>query len=356
MRVLRGLIVLVMASVFLVSCHEPEPEPKPTPTPVDGGSYRGMYILNQGMMSSNNSSISYFDFATGKVTLDMFKDVNRRGLGDTGNDLLVYGSKMYAVVNVSNLVEVINVADCKSIKSISVPGRQPRRAVSHEGKVYVSCFDGSVLKIDTATLEIEATAQAGANPEGICVANNKLYVANSGGLNFPNYGHSVSVFDLASFTKLTDIEVGLNPCGLQSDYQGDVYVNLIGNYKDIKPCMQRIDSKIDTVVNTFNVPVTNFFIHDQHAYLYSFDYSTLKSTFHVLNVGTEQIINNNFIADGTFIETPYGIAVNPENGDVFIGDAFMSLYDGNVYCFNNAGRCQYTFEVGRNPGVMVFVK
>ncbi len=66
----------------------------------------------------------------------------------------------------------------------------------------MSCFDGSIVKIDTASLQIEATATAGRNPEGVCVVNNKLYVSNSGGLDFPNYDNTVSVFDLNSFAEI----------------------------------------------------------------------------------------------------------------------------------------------------------
>lgn len=344
--------------ILLSSCKDPneDPTPTPKPEPTPGNTYRGIYILNQGDWNANNASISYYDYETGKVEMDIFKKTNKRGLGDTGNDLILYGSKLYCVVNTSELLEVMDVADCKSIKSIPMTGKSPRCVTSYQGKIYVSCQDGDILKIDTVSLEIEATAKAGSNPEGLCVANNKLYVANSGGLNYPNYGCTVSVFDLSTFTETKTIEVTCNPYYVKSDFQGDVYVVSMGNYSDVSAKLQRIDSKTDKLVQTFDEEITNFVIQDRYAYLYSYDYSTLKTTFKVLDVTTEKIVNQKFIIDGTLIETPYGIGVNPDNGDVFISDAFRNAWDGSVYIFSPVGCCLGTFDVGKNPSAFVFVK
>ena len=76
----------------------------------------GLYILNEGTFQHNNSTITYYNFETGAITEDIFLEANHRGLGDTGNDLQRYGSKLYAVVNNSNRLEVMNFEDAKSIK------------------------------------------------------------------------------------------------------------------------------------------------------------------------------------------------------------------------------------------------
>jgi hypothetical protein len=67
-----------------------------------------------------------------------------------------------------------------------------------------------------------AIRRASASPPKI----GKIYVANSGGLDFQdaNYDHTVSVIDLNSFEEIEQIEVGLNPYQVFADSQGDVYV------------------------------------------------------------------------------------------------------------------------------------
>ena len=60
-----------------------------------------------------------------------FRALNHRGLGDTANDMDIYGSKLYVVVNVSSTVEVIDLQSGLSVKQIPMltdngSSRQPR--------------------------------------------------------------------------------------------------------------------------------------------------------------------------------------------------------------------------------------
>lgn len=134
---------------------------------------------------------------------------------------------MYIAVYGSSIIEVTDLSG-KSIKQIKSSGDAllPRFFTANEGKVYVSLYDGYVARLDTASLEIEQKVKVGRNPEQLVVANNKLYVANSGGLDYNTpvgYDKTVSVIDLASFQETKKIEVVTNPVNLVTDSQGDVY-------------------------------------------------------------------------------------------------------------------------------------
>ncbi|MDL2309057.1 hypothetical protein LJC68_05075 [Bacteroidales bacterium OttesenSCG-928-B11] len=347
----KTTVLLLFIAVIFTACKEPVPPPE---KPVENAAAKGVYVLNEGLYDMNNSTITYYDFATGEITKDVFTKVNGRGLGDTGNDLQAYGSKMYAVVNISEQIEVMNISDCKSIKRIPLIGKQPRKIAFAAGKAYVCCFDGSVVRIDTATLEIDATAMAGRNPEGIAVANNKLYVANSGGLDNPNYDKTISVFDLATFTLIKNIEVEINPYIVRADGEGDLYVISRGNYSSVPYHFQRIDSEIDEMVHDYDLPVLNLAVEGEKAYLYSYDFSTNESWIKVMDVLTEEIINENFIAGDTEIKTPYAIGVNSINGDVYISDSYRFTVSGEVYCFDKNGKKKFDFEAGLNPTAFVF--
>src|SRR5690554_7499977 len=50
--------------------------------------------------------------------------------------------------------------------------------------VFVSSYDGYVSAIDTSSLTVTNRIKVGRNPEGICISNNSLFVANSGGLDY----------------------------------------------------------------------------------------------------------------------------------------------------------------------------
>ncbi len=338
--------------LLAVSCHRPGPEPEPEPQP--DAYANGMYILNEGLFQMNNSTLSYYDFTTGKLTENIFLDVNHRGLGDVGNDLKRYGSKLYIVVNNSNIVEVVDVKTVQSLKTINLSGKQPRQVAFLDDKAYISCFDGDVVRIDTASLEVEATVHTGPNPDGICACNGKLYVCNSGGLSNPNYGNTVSVVDPATFTVVKDITVAVNPTRVKGYSDRYVYVVSNGNYGDVPYTFQKIDCQTDEIVKNYNLEVLNFDIHQNLAYVYSYNYSTMTSWIKVLDLETDEIVKEQFISDGTQLKTPYGIKVNPLNGDVYITDAGTFTTNGDVYCFDKDGKKKFSFEAGLNPSAMAF--
>ena len=106
--------------------------------------------------------------------MNYFRSLNRRGLGDTANDMAIYGEKLYIVVNVSSQIEVIDLQSGLSLKQIPMltengSSRQPRFITFHKDKAYVCSYDGTVARIDTTSLTIEGYAKVGRNPDGICV-------------------------------------------------------------------------------------------------------------------------------------------------------------------------------------------
>lgn len=318
------------------------------------------YVLSEGLFNLNNSSLMRHTFADNRTENNYFRNVNKRGLGDTANDMGIYGSKLYIVVNVSSQIEVVDLATGKSLKQIPVltengSSRQPRYIAFHKNKAYVCSFDGTVARIDTASLAIEAYAAAGRNPDGICAQNDKLYVSNSGGLDNPDYDNTVSVIDIASFSETRKINVGTNPGKILADDYGNVYVAVRGtivngNYKLVK-----IDTQTDQVGATIDEAVINFAVGKDYLYMYNYNYSTKSSWVKVYSIPEERTEREQFITDGTVVDTPYGIDVNPYSGNVYITDAYDYQVKGDVLCFNPQGKLIFKLaDVGLNPNKTVF--
>lgn len=320
-----------------------------------------IFVLCEGLFNMNNSTLAMYNFATKTTVSDYFLSANKRGLGDTANDMELYGSKLYVVVNVSSQVEILDVQTGISVKQIPMfdekgIARQPRYICFYKGKAYVSSFDGTVSRIDTASLTIDKVIRVGKNPEGICVANRKLYVSNSGGLNYPNYDNTVSVIDIETFMEIKKIEVGTNPYKIQADSQGDVYLTSRGDYAENGYLFQRINSKTDLLEHTFkDINALNFTIHNDTAYIYNYDFGNAASWVKLFDCKQEKIVSENFITDGTQITTPYGININPLNSDVYITDAQQFTVWGNVLCFDKTGKLKFKIqEIGLNPNKIVF--
>lgn len=184
-----------------------------------------LYALCEGLFNQNNSSLMRFSFNNQRMVRNYFKTINHRGLGDTANDLAIYGSKIYIVANVSSTIEIVDFQTGNSLKQIQMltengNPREPRYIAFHKEKAYVCSYDGTVARIDTASLTIDAMTTVGRNPDGICVQDDKLYVSNSGGLDHASglgVDNTVSVVDIATFKETDKIIVGPNPGKIIAD-------------------------------------------------------------------------------------------------------------------------------------------
>ena len=360
-------IWIYIACALLSACDDLEDQP--SQPIINGGNLNEtgtseLYILSEGLFNLNNSSLARYSFKNGQLDKNYFLGINKRGLGDTANDMAIYGSKLYIVVNVSSTVEVIDFYTGNVIRQIPMltengSSRQPRHIAFHQNKAYVCSYDGTVARIDTTSLQIEAFAQAGRNPEDLCIQNEKLYVSNSGGLDFAaglGVDRTVSVIDLVSFTEIKKIIVGANPGCILPGNDGKVYVATHG--EDISQGdfhLVEIDSQTDEVTQTFDEKVMNFAIRGNIAYLYNYNYQTEDASIKVFNLKTGETIRENFITDGTQINTPYGIDINPYSGNVYITEAYNYTVTGDVLCFNQNGQLQFRLNrIGLNPNTVVF--
>ena len=346
-------LCMTVALPFLTSCSK---EDDPAIDPVVPSEY--LYVLNSGNMGSNDASLTLYDVKEGVATTDIFEAQNGRRLGDTGQDLVVYGSKMYIAVSGESTVEVTDL-EAKVIRSIRTEG-QPRYFAVDGGKVYVTYYNGYVARIDTVSLTVEAKVQVGRNPEQLTVANRKLYVANSGGLDlYTETGpdKTVSVIDIATFTETKKIEVVINPCYIAADNGGHVYVASAGNYGDIPNTLQKIDATTDAVSVMTDINGTSLAMLDNTLYTLFLQYDDAWqpfADFFSYDTANGRLLSDQFVGR-TNIAKAFSISSDSAAGQVYIGASDYQT-DGDVYIFDSSNNLVGTFETGLNPMKAVYVK
>lgn len=368
------LFLLVLAA-NLLSCRK---EPKVTPEEVipvsdaDLSRKSSFYLLNEGNMDMNKASLDFFDHKKGIYRSNIFEYNNpevTKGLGDVGNDLQVYGSKLYVVVNNSNKVEVLNARTGKRITQIDIPNC--RYITFHKGKAYVSSYqsrvgdansaNGYVARIDTSTLQIEQTVTVGRQPEEMAVVGETLYVANSGGYNPLQYENTLSVIDINSFREIRKIEVAINLHRVKADQYGDLYVTSRGDSYDVPSKLYVIDTSTGTIKKVFDIAATNLCIDGDLAYIVGvqFSYPLQKNTisYALIDVKNESVVNTSFITDGTEknIVRPYGIAIDPGTKDIYLSDAKDFVTPGTLYCFDKSGIKKWSVFTGDIPAHFAFI-
>ena len=344
------------------------------------GNILGMYVLNEGNMGSNKASIDFLDLDENKPTVHYLRNIYSernpnvvKELGDVGNDIKIYGSKLWIVVNVSNKVEVATADSCKRITQINIPNC--RYLAFKDGFAYVSSyvgpvkFDkdaplGMVYKVDTMDFKKKDSVVVGYQPEQLCIVDNKLYVANSGGYRAPNYDHTLSEIDLTTFKEIRKIKVGLNPHHCQVDHYGQIWVTSRGNYNDVPSRIYRLykgRSQLYEVIDSIDTPVSGLSIVGDSLYYYGTAWNNATATnnisYGLINVRTHKIIDTNLFSAPQLkaITMPYGIIVNPVERDFYLMDAKNYVSSGSLLHFKPDGTFDWSVQTGDIPGHATFV-
>lgn len=347
---MNSIKYLFIALLIFSSCKKKESEE----TPITDSFQNGILVLNEGLFQHNNSSLTWIDLSNEKVSHDVFLDLNNRPLGDTGNDLLSYGGKIYISVTGSSTVEVLDKRTLKSIKQIPFnynnTAQEPRNLSFYAENVFVSSFDGYVSAIDTTTLKIQKRIEVGRNPEGICVSNQSLFVANSGGLDFQNPDTTVFEIDLNTLEVIDTFVVGENPGSIIGDQFNNIYVVKRGDYINNPSELIRINT-IDNSVTNLGIAASTLSMRGDLMYISYFNHSTSTSLVSVYDCATQTLITPNFI-NNQEITTLFG--VEPYMNDQLIClDAMNFTNTGYLRFFNQTGIISNSIKVGLNPNSII---
>ena len=352
--------------------YDPVPEVPATDTAI-----RGFYLVNEGNMGSNKCTLDYFDYFTGLYARNFYAERNPaviKELGDVGNDIGIYGSKLYVVVNCSHKVEVMDAKSGVRIGQIDIPNCRYVRF--HRGKAYVSSYVGPVLinpdapkgavyEIDTLSLHATRKGSVGYQPEEMEVVDDYMYVANSGGYRAPAYDNTVSVIQMIDFKQVRQIPVGINLHRLKKDRYKKLWVSSRGDYMTRPSRLYVLEKNRSNnqmyVTDTIPVAVSNMALKGDSLYYYATEWNNFTSSntisYGIIDIRTKEVVSTNFISDGTDadIVIPYGIAVHPETGDIFVTDARNYVSSGTLYCFSPEGKCKWSVRTGDIPAHIAFL-
>ena len=357
----RSFLFLATAGLLSLSACKKDKLPEIPPVSL---STVGVYVLNEGTYSETTggsaSSISYYDVVSQKVEIDYFKKQNNKDLGNNANDLKQYGSKIYCVITGTtqsakdSYLEVISESTGKSLKRIAFSdengGFMPRNIVFDKNKAYISGYDGKITRLDTASLTIDSRLLVGGALEQLAIAKNKIYVTNSVHPSFPSpISSSVSVVDIATFTKLKEIPTAINPTVISAAASGDLFVLTSGKFPTIPGTIDRLSSTSDTRISSgsdlgisfLSISGTTGFAISYTPFFKSFD----------MNTGT---LGNDLIKDATVIKAPYGVTLDPFEKTFYIADAKTFTGNGSMFCFGADGKAKFSFETGIAPKLAAF--
>lgn len=344
----------------------------------------GMYLLNEGNMGSNKSTLDYLDLSGNEPTVHYLRNIySERNpntvmmLGDVGNDIQIYGSRLWLVINCSNKVEVAQSSNAVRIGKVDIPNCRyvtfsDRYAYvsSYVGAVYSTSTSplGSVYKVDTLSLVKVDSCSVGYQPEEMAIIGDKLYVANSGGyqgMTGQGYESTLSVIDLDRMQETEKIVVAPNLHRVRKDKYDQLWVTSRGNYMESESKIYWLGKGADgkmQVVGHLDQPVSDLCIVGDSLYFYGSQYNevTMKNTitYGIINVRTHKIVSTS-LSDSQEIQKirmPYGIIVNPIHRDFYLMDAKNYVSSGELLHFLPDGTFDWKVKTGDIPAHAVFLK
>ena len=340
-------------------------------------SVRGFYLVNEGNMGSNKCTLDYYDYTTGLYSRNFYAERNPtviKELGDVGNDIGIYGSKLYVVVNCSHKVEVMDARSGVRLGQVDIPNCRYIRF--HRGKAYVSSYvgpvmidpsapKGAVYEVDTASFAVTRKVTVGYQPEEMEIVDDYMYVPNSGGYRAPAYDNTVSVIEMIDFKQVQQIPVGINLHRLKKDRYGKLWVTSRGDYQT-RPSRLYVMQKVRgynrmAVTDTLDIACSNMAFRGDSLFYYATEWNNFTQsntiTYGIVDIRTLERVSENFITDGTDrdITIPYGIAIHPESGDIFVTDAKNYVSSGTLYCFDRQGRRKWSVRTGDIPAHITFL-
>ncbi|WP_028906445.1 YncE family protein [Xylanibacter ruminicola] len=345
------------------------------------GDIVGMYLLNEGNMGSNKSSLDYLDLSdsTAHYYRNIYSQRNPStvmSLGDVGNDCQIYGSRLWLVINCSNKVEVARADSAIRIGKVNIPNCRyvtfnDRYAYvsSYVGTVYASSNSplGSVYKVDTLTLQKVDSCSVGYQPEEMAIIGNQLYVANSGGyqgMTGQGYESTVSVIDMATMQETSKIEVAPNLHHLKADKYNQLWVTARGDYMTEASSIWWLapdESGKMKVGGYIDQPVSDLCIVGDSLYFYGSQWSEVSMsntiTYGIINVKTHQVVSTSLSSapEISKIRMPYGIIVNPIHRDFYLMDAKNYVSSGELLHFLPDGTFDWKVSTGDIPAHAAFL-
>lgn len=216
----------------------------------------------------------------------------------------------------------------------------PRSLVmGSDGNLYVTCYyPRCVARYNPSEKKVSAYCELGDyQPEGIAEINGKLYIA-SGYISDENYNTSydnkIYVVDMSSLKVLETIVVGLNPAKVKKLDNNHIVYNTLGNYDNDPGGLWVMDVN-SKQISQMDVNLYNFDVYNGDIYGYTSIYGATPLAFYKVDGTSHQssTIGINWSAS----DNPYGIAVNPYNGNIIVTSDGNYTAMGDCHIYNSDG-------------------
>lgn len=358
---LKRIFGCLIIAMLLNSCVG-EPEIKNDPIDNDGDRY--VYILCEGLWGMDNSSLTKYNFKTGRAVNCFYSQSNDgQILGDIANHIIARNDTGYIAVSTAKTIEIMNLLTGKSISKIKLDGTKhlPREIcyINDTLAFFSDLYDYSVYQFNPRTFRLNTEKiTVGPAPEGLAAYGNYLFVANSGYGDYlahlPKAG-TISVIDINSrheiavlggLPNVVELDVCKATGKLYASYHHlPKYSDSIGGIVeyDASTLVKLREWRLKSVAVTINKKGDSLFVLNDDG----LSIIKLKDQY----PQPVKIITNSNSQDKW-----YSLELCPWDGTIWLGNAKNYQISGEilVYDLSNPAVVQKRIAVGVNPNTILF--
>lgn len=338
-----GILASLLGVISLGCDKADSPQPQPGPGNMDTGTYQ-ILIGNEGGFTYGNASLQVYDPANEQLQNDVFQTANGRPLGDVLQDVRLIDGRMYAVLNNSNRVEVIDTSDFKVIGSITGLA-SPRYILSiSERKCYVTDFLAEAIHIiDPVQFQKTGVISLPGWTEELIMVDQTVWVTN-------RESEFIYLIDPATDEVVDSVAVAYGSGAIGQDGAGFIWTYCVGDVAEQRAGgLYRINPETRTVVQSFDLPADGglfprlAFDADRDTLFF------LQDGVRVLDTEATSLPSGAYLAaDGHMW---YSLGYDPYYHELWVGDARDYQRSGDVYRYDRQGQLVGQLKGGIIPAI-----
>ena len=348
--------MLLVAAVLVSSCDQTKLPDDPFPSE----EIEGCYIVNYGSYGAGGATISKYDYKTDEMSNSFYQSQN------DGNELLSniqfayhHEDSVFLIGNSTDQLITVNPFIEQSLNGVTTDIANPRFCVADGDYLYISCLganpdwatmpDSYIAKYNIVTRKVEKKIALPGGPEGLEIANGKLYAAM-------NYKNAIAIINLSNET-VSEISTPAVSSYFVKDADGNLYFTQLSTYNNFSTetgigYINTSTDKLETVYSLDKVS-SNYGSMLQANSDFSKIYVVTDGAnwgdpgaISVFDVANKKFDDNNFVSDISGIS---GLAVNTKTSDIYIFSAQSTTGVGMMHIYSSTGNFEKEYEVGAFP-------
>lgn len=357
-KIIIRFSLLLFAVILIQSCDKTETPDDPFPSE----EIEGCYVVNYGSFGAGGASISKYDYKEDKMHNFFYQTQN------DGNELLSNiqyalpnNDSVYLIGNAVDQLITINPFMEQSLNGVSEDLENPRFCIADGDYLYISCWganpdytdmpDSYISKYNTVTRKVEKKIAVPGGPEGLEIANGKLYAA----LNYVSQIAVVSLSDevvsfvttpavSSYFVKDTDGNLYFTMLSTFADFSENTGIGFINTTTDElgeSYLLENVSSSYGSIIQADNSFGKIYLITSAYDVNWN-----LTGAVSVFDVASKTFSEMSFVEDVSGIS---GLSVNPTNDNVYVFSAPSTTGVGTMQIYSNSGTFVKEYEVGAYP-------